>query len=91
LRVIIVRPTSVVRKYSGVQIDRLKQDRRSRRKPCSRVASSAGLGEKDQALASLEKAYEARSWYVTWLKVEPALDSLRDDLRFKDLVRRVGF
>jgi len=51
----------------------------------------AGLGDKDQALASLEKAYEARSWYVTWLKVEPALDSLRDDLRFKDLVRRVGF
>lgn len=51
----------------------------------------AGLGDKDQALASLEKAYEARSWYMTWLKVEPALDSLRDDLRFKDLLRRVGF
>lgn len=50
-----------------------------------------GLGNKDQALASLEKAYEARSWYMTWLKVEPALDSLREDARFKDLVRRVGF
>ena len=50
-----------------------------------------GLGKKDQALASLEKAYEARSWYISWLKVEPALDSLREDARFKDLVRRVGF
>jgi serine/threonine-protein kinase len=49
-----------------------------------------GLGEKDQAFAWLEKAYEARSWYMTWLKVDPALDSLRSDPRFADLVRRAG-
>jgi len=48
-----------------------------------------GLGEQDQAFAWLEQAYAARSWYLTWLKVDPALDSLRSDPRFTDLLRRV--
>ncbi len=38
-----------------------------------------GLGEKDQAFAALEEAYQARSWYMTWLKVAPEFDSLRSD------------
>jgi serine/threonine protein kinase/Tfp pilus assembly protein PilF len=50
----------------------------------------AGLGDKDKAFASLEKAYEDRSWYMTHLKLDPELDSLRSDPRFADLVRRVG-
>jgi TolB-like protein/Tfp pilus assembly protein PilF len=50
-----------------------------------------GLGERDEAFAWLDKAFEARSWYLTWLKVDPALDSLRSDERFRDLLRRVGF
>jgi len=50
----------------------------------------AALGDRDQAFASLDKAYEARSWYLTWLNVDPDLDSLRADPRFNDLVRRVG-
>jgi adenylate cyclase len=49
-----------------------------------------GLGEQDQALAWLEKAYEARSSWMTWLKVEPRFDRLRSDPRFKDLMRRVN-
>ncbi len=49
-----------------------------------------GLGEKDQALAWLEKAFEERSLFLTWLKVEPEMDSLRSDPRFQDLLRRVG-
>jgi serine/threonine protein kinase/TolB-like protein/Flp pilus assembly protein TadD len=50
-----------------------------------------GLGEKEQALAWLEKAYEDRSEVFVWLKVEPLLDSLRSDPRFADLLRRIGF
>jgi len=50
----------------------------------------AGLGNKERALASLEKAYEDRSWYMTHLKLDPELDSLRPDPRFADIVRRVG-
>jgi serine/threonine-protein kinase len=51
----------------------------------------AGLGEKEQAFAWLEKAYADRSWRLPYLnKAEPRLDSLRSDPRFADLVRRVG-
>jgi tetratricopeptide (TPR) repeat protein len=48
------------------------------------------LGEKDKAFAALEKDYEKRNWTMTDLKVDPALDSLRSDPRFADLLRRVG-
>ena len=49
-----------------------------------------GLGEKKQAFGWLEKAYQERSAFLTWLKVDPNLDSLRPDPRFADLLRRVG-
>ncbi len=48
------------------------------------------LGEKDQAFEWLEKAYELRSSWMTWLKVEPKFDPIRSDRRFTDLMRRVG-
>jgi len=50
----------------------------------------AGLGEKDQAFAWLEKAYEEHSFQMQYLKVEPRWDNLRSDPRFADLVHRVG-
>jgi adenylate cyclase len=50
----------------------------------------AGLGEKDQAFAWLEKAYEERSAELVTLTTEQRFDSLRSDPRFIDLARRVG-
>lgn len=50
----------------------------------------AGLGEKDGAFEWLQKAREERSESLIYLKVERALDSLRSDPRFQDLVCRVG-
>ena len=47
------------------------------------------LGEKDKAFAELEKAYIARDWGIARLSVDPFVDPLRDDPRFKDLVRRM--
>jgi serine/threonine-protein kinase len=50
----------------------------------------AALGEKDAAFAELEKAYQAHDWFFQRLRVDPFMDPLRDDPRFKDLVRRLG-
>jgi serine/threonine-protein kinase len=50
----------------------------------------AQLGEKDQAFARLERAYEERSVMMMYLKSAPNLDPLRSDPRFADLLRRVG-
>ena len=49
-----------------------------------------GLGDKDQAFVWIEKAYQERSNFVTYLRVVPLVDSLRSDPRFSDLIRRVG-
>jgi tetratricopeptide (TPR) repeat protein len=50
----------------------------------------AGLGDKDQTFAWLDKAYQDRSFFLIWLKVEPLFDPLRADPRFQDSLRRVG-
>jgi TolB-like protein/DNA-binding winged helix-turn-helix (wHTH) protein/Flp pilus assembly protein TadD len=49
-----------------------------------------GLGEKDEALTLLEKAYEERYPWLIQLSVEPRLDPLRSEPRFKALVSRIG-
>jgi Flp pilus assembly protein TadD len=49
-----------------------------------------GLGEKDEAFEWLEKAYEERSWWLVWIKMEPKVDCLRSDLRFTGLMSRIG-
>jgi eukaryotic-like serine/threonine-protein kinase len=50
-----------------------------------------GLGEKEQALQWLAKANEERNIELVWMKVDPRLDPLRDDPRFEELLRKVGF
>jgi TolB-like protein/Flp pilus assembly protein TadD len=50
----------------------------------------AGLGDKDQAFAWLEQAFEKHAVDLFTLKVEPMFDVLRADARFEDLLVRVG-
>jgi tetratricopeptide (TPR) repeat protein len=50
----------------------------------------AGLGDRAQTLAWLEKAYTRRVPYLILLAVDPQFDAFRDDPRFRDLVRRIG-
>jgi hypothetical protein len=49
------------------------------------------LGEKDKAFAALNTAYENRENLIPSIKVDPQLDPLRDDPRFDDLIRKIGF
>ncbi len=49
----------------------------------------AGLGEKEQAFASLEKAYGERAGRLQYLRADREWDSLRSDSRFADLLRRI--
>jgi tetratricopeptide (TPR) repeat protein len=49
----------------------------------------ATLGEKDKAFENLEEAYQERSSWIAVIGVTPQLDSLRDDPRFDDLIRRI--
>jgi len=49
-----------------------------------------GLGNKDQAFESLEKAYAKRDPYLLYMKVDPNMDPLRSDARFASLTRRLG-
>lgn len=49
-----------------------------------------GLGDKEGAIVSLEKAYAAHDLQLQFLKVDPDYDTLRTDPRFIDLMRRVG-
>jgi len=50
----------------------------------------AGLGDKDQAFAWLEKAYEEHSQQLSLLKSNPLFDSLRSDPRYTELLRKVN-
>jgi eukaryotic-like serine/threonine-protein kinase len=54
------------------------------------AAVYVGLGEREQAINWLEKAYEERDSLLPWIKVSPIFDSLRSDPRFQDLLRRMG-
>ncbi len=58
--------------------------------PFDLALSHIGLGQKDQAFEWLQKGVEDRSSWLIWLKVEPVFDGLRSDLRFRELVSRVG-
>src|SRR5207244_1966931 len=50
-----------------------------------------GLGERDEAFSWLERGFEQRDPKLVFLKVEPKWNNLRDDPRFQELLRRVGF
>jgi len=50
----------------------------------------AGLGEKDEAFAWLEKDFQQRSGQLPFITWWPNFETLRSDQRYGDLVRRMG-
>jgi tetratricopeptide (TPR) repeat protein len=48
------------------------------------------LGDTDTAIEWFERGYDARSDCWVWGNVDPRVDELREDERYRDLLRRVG-
>jgi len=60
--------------------------------PATRIASiEVALGEKEEALRSLEKAYKQRDSQLAYLQNPKSYGPLRSDPRFQDLLRRMNF
>jgi hypothetical protein len=54
------------------------------------AAVYAGLGENEEALTHLERAYNDRcGWLLRCVMTDPRIDSLREEPRFKELARRL--
>jgi tetratricopeptide (TPR) repeat protein len=51
----------------------------------------AGLGEKDAAFVSLDRAFAVHDVHLIYLPVDPKWDSYRKDPRFKALMDRCDF
>ncbi len=49
------------------------------------------LGEKDKAFATLNEAVETKDQHTNQMKVDPFMDPMRDDPRFKEVLRKAGF
>jgi TolB-like protein/Tfp pilus assembly protein PilF len=68
-------------------------DRRSQQQYISAVTFAllyTALGEKEKAIEYLEKGFDERSFQMQFLKVDPRWDSLRDDPRFQEMLKKVG-
>ncbi len=52
---------------------------------------SAIIGETEEAMTWLERAYEDRDPLLLFAKIDRRFDPLRSDPRFDDLLRRIGF
>ena len=48
------------------------------------------IGDKEAGYRELEKAYQQHSWLLVNLPVDKSFDSVRQEPRFRDLMRRVG-
>ena len=73
-----------------MMLDELKELSRCRHVSDYDIATvHTALGDKEQALASLEKGYEKLE-SLGALNVDPRFDSLRGEPRFERLLRRLG-
>jgi tetratricopeptide (TPR) repeat protein len=54
------------------------------------AAIYAGMGDRDEAFAWLEKSFKEHNTAMTNLRIDPFFESLSDDPRFKDIIRRMG-
>jgi serine/threonine protein kinase/Tfp pilus assembly protein PilF len=58
--------------------------------PAELAIAYLGLGDKEQALSLLERAYATHDPQMQFLVVDPHYDAIRSEPRFKELIRKVG-
>jgi serine/threonine-protein kinase len=76
---------------AGGVLEELRNLSRERYVPPSNMAMvHHGLGEREEALAWLEKAFEERDVLLTFVAVDPKWDALRSDQRFVSLLERMN-
>jgi len=72
-------------------LDRLKERSKQQYVPSYWIALLyLSLGDKRQTFEWLDRAYEERSSWLAWIKVEPRFDPIRDDPKFTKLLQRMG-
>jgi hypothetical protein len=54
------------------------------------AAVYAALGKPDEAFAALDDAYRQRAEWLGYLTIDPQMDALRGDPRFRELRRKMG-
>lgn len=59
--------------------------------PYSMLVIHLALGPEERVFELLEQLYEERNDWLVWLKVCPELRTLRNNPRFQNLLRRIGF
>lgn len=78
------------RQAQQVVEDLLKQSRARYIPPHNIALIYNGLGDVEQTMRWLEKAYEDRDVRLAFLNANPKWNSYRDERRFRDLLRRIG-
>jgi TolB-like protein/Tfp pilus assembly protein PilF len=73
------------------QISRLRDLAKTRYlRPYYLAAIYAALGDKDKAFAQLEESFSERDCFLGRIAIDPDMDPLRDDPRFKSLMKRMN-
>ena len=71
-------------------LDELKTESTRRYVPGYFLAPAyLALGDRDTAIAMLDKDFEERGTYMGWIEIDPEWDGLRADPRFAALVKKV--
>lgn len=84
-------PREAVARFDRRIIERLDERRASLARPATPYALLYGeLGERDRAIAWLERAFADHDSVLLLVRVHPAFDSLRGDPRLEPLLRRAG-
>ena len=74
------------------RLDRkLEAVKKQRSSSYSLATTCAAAGERDQAFAWLERAFNERDPMLVAARTDPAFDPLRNDARFATLIRQIGF